>query len=82
MITGLLDDKSLNDNTYLQREHQRVGGIPVTVFTCHILNESTTEGIGPGEKSTLVNKVCTIPGSPITILSLHPLPRHITPLAL
>ena len=60
MVTGLFDDTSLNKSTELRSMHENLGGMPVTVETCHILNESTTQGIGTSEKSTVANKVCTI----------------------
>ena len=56
MVTGMFDDTSLNKSAELRSIHESLdGGMPITVETCHILNESTTQGIGTGDKSTVVN---------------------------
>lgn len=81
VITGFFDATSLQSNTELQRQKTEQGGVTIPITPCHILNESTTQGTGTNEKGTVVNKVCTIAESSISIRS-HPLPRHIIPLIL
>jgi len=64
----------------LRRENEHLHSPPISVIACHILNESTTQGIGASE--AVVNNVCTVAESSISIRSPHPLPRHATPLVL
>ena len=60
MVTGMLDETSLNKSAALQEMAERDGANGVTVHACHILNESTTQGIDPegiSDHSATVNKV-------------------------
>jgi len=77
MITGMFDDASLKLNAELRRKHESLGGMPITVKTCHILSESTTQGV---ETSTTGVKVCIIAGASTAVHSPHPLSRHMMPL--
>ncbi|KAF9646068.1 hypothetical protein BDM02DRAFT_3156687 [Thelephora ganbajun] len=52
MIIGYFDKTSLKYSAELQRMEETLGGIPVHVQTSHILNESTTQGVGMGEESS------------------------------
>jgi len=80
VITGLIDRASMKSIAELRRENERLRSAPIGVIACHILNESTTRGIGASE--AVVNEVCTVAESSISIRSPHPLPRHTTPLVL
>ena len=60
MVTGMFDETSLSKSAALQDMAERDGANGVPVHTCHILNESTTEGIDPEgitDHSAVVNKV-------------------------
>lgn len=60
MITGMFDSTSLNDCADLNDMAIRDDIVAVTVETCHILNESTMQGIDPtgaSEDVAVVNKV-------------------------
>ncbi|KAF9643148.1 hypothetical protein BDM02DRAFT_3104817 [Thelephora ganbajun] len=55
MITGLFDVASLGHNVELQHENETLGGMPVAVETSHILNESTTQGVGTSERRSVTH---------------------------
>ena len=56
MITGMFDDGSLKRSAALRKIAKIEGANGVTIHACHILNESTTQGIDP-EGNTAENKV-------------------------
>ena len=75
MVTGMFDYASLKKSAELRSIHESLrGGMPITIETCHILNESTKQGIGTSDESAVVDKVCTIVES--MIHSPHLLPRR------
>jgi len=78
MITGMFDETSLKLSAELRRKHESLGGMPITVKTCHILSEST-QGVGTNGERTTGNEVCIIAGPSIVMDSPHQLPRHIMP---
>ncbi|KAF9643997.1 hypothetical protein BDM02DRAFT_3122647 [Thelephora ganbajun] len=62
MITGYFDRRSLKYSAELQRMKETLNGISLNIETSHILNESTTQGVGTGEESSVVNKTHFAPG--------------------
>ena len=56
MITGMFDDGSLEKSAALRNIAKSEGANGVTIHACHILNESTTQGIDP-EGNTAENNV-------------------------
>ena len=60
IITGMIDQKSFEDNAALRDVTNRDGASIATVNACHILNESTMQGTDPAgisEDSAVINKV-------------------------
>ncbi|KAF9643386.1 hypothetical protein BDM02DRAFT_3273075 [Thelephora ganbajun] len=62
MITGSFDETSVKHNAELQAREKDLGGRPTVVEACHILSESTTQGVGASEESSVVNKTHYAPG--------------------
>ena len=63
MVTGLFDDTSMEQNPALEQLCGDLGIAAATVQACHILSESTMQGVDPagdGKKDTAANKVCGI----------------------
>ena len=63
MVTGLFDDTSVEQSPALRQSCVDLGTGSATVQACHILNESTMQGVDPvgdGEKDTAANEVCAI----------------------
>ena len=56
MITGMFDRGSLKRSAALRKIAESEGVNGVTIHACHILNESTTQGIDP-EGNKVENKV-------------------------
>jgi hypothetical protein len=47
MVTGMIDRDSYDKNAELQYIAERDGAFPMQLNTCHILNDSTMQGIDP-----------------------------------
>ena len=60
MVTGMFDETSLSKSAALRNMEERDGANGVTVHACHILNESTMQGIdleAISDHGATVNKV-------------------------
>ena len=63
MVAGLFDSTSMEQNPALEQLCGDLGIAAATVQACHILSESTMQGVDPagdGKKDTVANKVCGI----------------------
>ena len=82
VLTGTFNMANLEENSELARMAEASPNFGVsTVVTCHILNESTMQGVDPrgdGKGGSVVNKVWAI-GLPVSFHNLPLLPRHIMP---
>lgn len=82
VLTGMFNEVSLMSNSDLAREAEASGNPVIgTVITCHIMNESTMQGVDPsgdGKGDSVVNKVRAI-GLPTPFHNLHLSSRQIMP---
>ena len=63
MVTGLFDRTSMRQSRTLKQSCVDLGAASATVQACHILSESTMQGVDPAgdsENAATVNKVCGI----------------------
>ena len=81
LLTGSFDETSAEKSHELreQRTRQRAG--TNVIAACHILNESTMQGVDPtvaSENNLMINKVCAVT-SPVVSRPHHQRSRQLTP---
>ena len=75
MLTGMFDNISLKRSRELDKLRRDLGASYVTIQACHILNESTMQGVDPtgaSDESTVTDKVCAVTASRAPRRPHHP----------